>query len=635
MNLTELDEARGVANYHPSARLKQSSALVGDVAARDYIRSQYRDRARQIVMRRANNVPVFDHLYEVGRGEYVIAEGKANRSPMGRTNRTFSVFEMGVDPLVAEVTEKKAVVQFSPEWFEQRLKELRTDFGPDGKQLAKRLEHAWHEGKIRALIIRTPKASMTAEHVIIEDVSRQWNDYLGVESRHTMPVDRRPRAITDPARLLAPPPTDVDRGLEATARQEAHVPHAEPHLSRPRLATAEHLGEGALKAAEHAFEGRALLIGVKGWRAVRTIGKLAIVCFVPLRIFDVVLEVALALWDRHREKEARKRREKQRALETVFKADKDTKVLQKGIQQSIVENRNVQAAFMNAWDNNKGFTGFQYARLHAALAVETYRDMRGEDSESLTTYRLTRLVVIPTSSSDEFKFEVEDIGEEKEVEKTDEDIAELVRNGQMYAGALRKIARQKRVSYTIVPPLLTPYDIVVTKINNLFLDIAYVCAQFSSLGDGILESFQGFNYTYRWNEQFNIALEFPHPLNADACEYCLAYLHYAAKQLSRHPLEQADLEGNLEDPRKGWMRRFWLLKSLLEGTSTQHGKNFSDVAQQVKGLVKRKEQTSEVAAALDQLFIGARAILYDLEHIEREIQKPEYFYLGPEYTPPE
>jgi hypothetical protein len=35
--------------------------------------------------------------------------------------------------------------------------------------------------------------------------------------------------------------------------------------------------------------------------------------------------------------------------------------------------------------------------------------------------------------------------------------------------------------------------------------------------------------------------------------------HGWAKLLSRHPLEQQDLVGNLEDPRKGWQRRLLLL----------------------------------------------------------------------------
>jgi hypothetical protein len=186
----------------------------------------------------------------------------------------------------------------------------------------------------------------------------------------------------------------------------------------------------------------------------------------------------------------------------------------------------------------------------------------------------------------------------------------------------------------MVPPLLTPYDIVVVKINNLFLDIACFCAQFSGMDETFVDNFE-FNYTYRWDEQFLVTLEFPQPLNPPVCEYCLAYLHYAAKQLSGHPLQQQDLEGNLEDPRKGWLRRFWLLNSLVEADRTRYGRNFSYFAAQIKSLVKRERQDTDVAAAIDMLYTGARAILYDLERIERDLKKPEYFYLGPQYKPVE
>src|SRR5262249_31197362 len=141
----------------------------------------------------------------------------------------------------------KSVIQFSPEWFEQRLMELRRDFGAEGRKLANRLEHAWHQGKLRALIVRAPEAGRTAEHVVVEDVSRQWNEHIGVQSTHTMPRDRRPRPITDPARLLSSGPTNAERGLEAAEKADAaelHALRAESSIPKPRPSTLEHLGEG-------------------------------------------------------------------------------------------------------------------------------------------------------------------------------------------------------------------------------------------------------------------------------------------------------------------------------------------------------------------------------------------------------
>ena len=636
MNAEALADARRIAGYKPSASLKQSSGLVGEQAARDWVRREYRGRAREIaVPRRGGATPVLDLVFETGPGEYVVIEAKGNIGPeekevrLGTSKRkSIRTTPQGFQPY----SDRKGLTQFrDPEWFELKLKELKKDFGPEGDALAKRLNRSWRAGKLRPIIVHAPLTGLTAEHIRApEDLSSRWNAHVQAENRHKLPsYNTKFVPITDPARLIGPSPTNVERGVEAA--EKAILP-SEPPVPRPRLSTAEHLGEGALKIAQRGFKARSLVIGVKAWRAARTVGKILVMCFVPLKVFDVVLEIAFALWDREREKDERKRKEKQRALEAVFEADKHSQVLQKAVQSNIVENAKVQEAFLSSWDDNKNYNGFQYARLHATLAIEAYRNLvNREESESLTSYRLIRLTVLATSSQHDF--ELEDIGEEKTVDKTDEDKIRLVGKAGLDALYLDKITKTKKLSYTLVPPLLTPYDIVVTKINNLFLDIVFFCAQFSNSGDSVLKSFGGFNYTYRWDEQFTPALEFPHPLNPPVCQYCLAYLHSSAKHLSRHPLEQQDLEGNLENTQKGWKRRFWLLMSLLEGENTQHGKNFSFFAAQIKGLVKRGEKNDEIVAAIEQIYTGARAILYDLERIERNLRKPEYYYLGPQYKP--
>jgi len=631
MNEKALSEARTIAGYKPSARQRQSSGLVGEVAARDFVQREYRGQAKEIdVMRRGGKTPVIDLLFETGKGEFVVVEAKANQSPLGKTNRR--VFRSDRRGRLKIGKLRKDVEQFSPVWFEQRLAELRRDFGPEGRRLANRLEHAWQNGKLRAILVRAPDAGRTAEHVVIEDVSKEWNMHLGVESRHTLPsynVEREP--TRSPATLAGERPTNVERGIEAVERA---VPAAEPHfVPRPRVATAEHLGVRALEATRHGFRARTLAIGIKSWRVARSVGKILVACFVPLTVFDVVLEVALAFWDRQREKEARKRREKQQALEAVFREDKKSGVIQRGIQRNIVGNADVQARLLASWDENKNYNGFQYARLNAVVRVDTYRDIRGEDSESLTTYSLEALDVHATSAMHDF--ELTAIGEDQEIDKSDADVAALFEKGIMYPQVLRKIVKRKRLKYTIVPPLITPYDIAVTKINNLFLDLIYFVCQFSNVGDSILASFRGFDYAHRWDEQFTVAIELPPPLNRSVCEYCLSYLHWAAKQLSQHPLAQQDLEGNLEDPTKGWRRRLWLLLSLLDGTDTRYRKNFSYFASQLKRMVENSERTGEVAAAIEQLYTGARSILYDLERIEANLHRPEYYYLGPQYRPPE
>jgi hypothetical protein len=433
--------------------------------------------------------------------------------------------------------------------------------------------------------------------------------------------------------------TDVSRGLEAAPRLETHAVSSVPS-ARKVVSTLEHEGGTLLRVGRSGFKVRSLLIGVKAWRAVRTVGKILITCFVPLKVLDVVLEVALRIWDREREKEEKKRLEKQHALEAVFReggnwieeamGKKPPTSLSQLIERNILDNTHVQEQFMKDWDGNRNFNGFQYARLSAIVRIETYQDMRGEDDESLRYYSVESREVYAANVGR--PFELEDIGEPQEVEKTDEESLRLMKENGIYAGNLRKMVMRKRLRYTIVPPLLAPYDIVVTKMNNLFIDIVQFAAVYTGAGGEIFTKPFAFTYRYpEWQTQFTVLPDFYQaPLNGAVCEYCLGYLYYAAKLLSHHPLEQQDLEGRLEDPQKGWLRRFWLLKSVIDGTNTAHGKNYSYFAGQVKSLVRPGQKDVEVVAALNELYTGARAIWYDLERIERNLKQAEYYYLGPE-----
>src|SRR5262249_44775828 len=126
------------------------------------------------------------------------------------------------------------------------------------------------------------------------------------------PSSPRPAPSASPAS-----PSNAERGLPSA--EKPVMPHPEPQIPKPRLSTGEHPGEGAAKFAERGFKARSPNIGVSAWGGARTGGKVLVMCFVPLTVLDVVIEVAMRLWDRDREKEARKRREKQRALEAVFK----------------------------------------------------------------------------------------------------------------------------------------------------------------------------------------------------------------------------------------------------------------------------------------------------------------------------
>jgi hypothetical protein len=331
-----------------------------------------------------------------------------------------------------------------------------------------------------------------------------------------------------------------------------------------------------------------------------------------------------------REKEERKRRDKQHTLEAVFKQGTDS--ISRGIE-AIVNNGQAIQSFIDSWDKNRKHAGFQYARLRAIVDVELHRSIvsgRMAEIESMTKYRLISLNVIATSWSHEF--EMEDIGEAKALPWTDKERVDLIKQGTPYVEMIQRTVQRRAIRYTIVPPLHTPFDIVVTKLNNLYLDIAVLASYVGRGGDPGFKDFSTFNYLFDWNEQFGVLLEFDPPLNRSACEFCLSYLYDAAKALSKHPLEQQDLAGNFEDPRKGWKRRFWLLAPLLDPRYAPNGRNFSFVGVGVKQLVTPGHTDPEVDTAMDELFAGARTIWRDLERIERNIRYPEYFYLGPTYT---
>jgi hypothetical protein len=416
--------------------------------------------------------------------------------------------------------------------------------------------------------------------------------------------------------------SDVARGLSTAERTGAHL--------TPKLATArviEHGAGAALRMTARGFRARSLLIGVKAWRAVRSIAGLALRLFIPFSAFDIALEVVMYLWGRHEASEEEKRR--QRPLLEVFR--------QQGERiENLMKSRLLGAEgydkVMAQWDANKDARGFVYARITAVVEMEVFRDYGRKELYDLTTYKAPRdsVDVYPTDWA--FDYEETAIGQDTRVELTDADRMRVVRSGVMVP--VEKLIRRKRLKHTIVPPLITPFDIVLMKINNLFLDTIWFVAQFESNGDAMLESFTQFDYRSTYDAQFGFQLQFPRPLNAATCHYCLGYLHWAAKVFSQHPLTQQDFEGNLEDPVKGWKRRHGLMLSLLEGRGTTYGRNFSYLADRMKHLVNRDEQDPEIASAIGELYAGARAIWYDLERIERNVGKAEYFYYGPQYRVP-
>lgn len=420
-------------------------------------------------------------------------------------------------------------------------------------------------------------------------------------------------------------PTDVERGLKPAEHPPGKVHLPEARLLREAERDVERL-------AEHSLKLKALEIGVKTWRATRRIGVVALLMFIPMTPLDFAFEIAMALWDLHREKEEREQRRKERALAAVLN---DPKFDIAGLIAARVTASVGYDTLLTLWDTNPRQSGFVYARINAVLEVELFRDMRNEEVEDATRYTPVTVGVSPLYA--DYPFELTEIGDEENLDFTDADRVRWVGTA-----VVRKRKRRLRLKYTVLPPAITPFDVVLTKVNNLFLELLCFVAQFENLGETILEPILAraqagitpFDYSGSYQDMLAFELQFPAPLRRATCEYCLGYLHWAGKMLSSHPLTAVDLEGTLENPMRGWRRRHAILVSLLEGRDTRHGKNFAYFAAQMTELVGSSRKDPDVSAAATELYTGAQVVLADLRRLYRNEHSPEYFYYGSDYEPP-
>jgi hypothetical protein len=256
---------------------------------------------------------------------------------------------------------------------------------------------------------------------------------------------------------------------------------------------------------------------------------------------------------------------------------------------------------MRRWDEDPSFSGFLYARVMADMISDS---------------RQRNFVQKVTVSDTYF-----------------EHATELTHNNYPQVRSVTSVLR-----YTMYPPYLTPFDIVLTKVTNLFIDTLYFAGTFNNDGEGFVQKFSdlgGIRHNETYEQQYEGVFEFTGPLVAARCEYCLKYLHWAAGRLSQHAVTVEDLEGNLENPEKGLRRRIRILVKLLEGKGSGQGYsgNFARFAEYLNRLVKDGSETPETRNAMAELYLGARAIWVDLLRIERNMRKPEYFYYGPNFKP--
>jgi hypothetical protein len=320
---------------------------------------------------------------------------------------------------------------------------------------------------------------------------------------------------------------------------------------------------------------------------------------VPLTPLDFIIEIGLLLWDLWNLRDDIDAQLKKEAFEKVVKQKKAE--IESEIKYKILDNPSTQARYMRQWEEDRSFSGFLYARVSA--------EMISDDGGPAFVQKVT----------------VSDTSTRHGTTLTSKQYPQV----KMVTSILQ---------WTMYPPFMTPFDIVLIKVTNLFVDTLYFVGFFNDASEWYMQLFNqmgGIHYTETYEDQFGDAIEFRSPLVALRCRYCLKYLHWAAGRLSHHPLVEEDLEGNLENPMKGWRRRHGILVKLLEGQGSgrNYRNNFAWFADTFKGLVAEASQTPETRDAIMALYLGARSIWDDLQRIERNLWKPEYFYYGPNFEP--
>jgi hypothetical protein len=210
-----------------SAIADQTKALIGEVIANDWVTANYRGHAKRVAdIRRANGVPVFDHLYRTGKHEFVLVEAKASEAKLGFTTGTTYIAAPTGEISVLELP--RDVEQLSGRWLEQRLAELR-GLGPEGQALARELERSWRTGRLRVVSVRAPLDPRTTELAYeVVDYTDSVNAHVGATARHRTPPVSQIGARTSG--------TTVERGV---ARSSRRTPQRRAAVTQRRLAEAD------------------------------------------------------------------------------------------------------------------------------------------------------------------------------------------------------------------------------------------------------------------------------------------------------------------------------------------------------------------------------------------------------------
>lgn len=180
LNRDKLDEVRSWKwdKYDKKQLENLSRGARGEVIARDWVNSAYRNRATLLAVwhrpgQTPAGVPVLDWLFETGDGEFVVVEAKSAKAELSHTRGRVIVFDPSGSGHFLDIPHQ--VQQFSPAWFRQRLEDLKNSGEQEFRRLAHRLELSWRAGKIRPLLIRAPPGAHTTELAMeVLDYADEW-----------------------------------------------------------------------------------------------------------------------------------------------------------------------------------------------------------------------------------------------------------------------------------------------------------------------------------------------------------------------------------------------------------------------------------------------------------------------------
>lgn len=181
-----LDQARGVLDrrgsarpLHPSSEDKKIKESIGEFSARREILRTRNDIRRVIASpRRANGDKIFDLLFELKNGGFIVPEAKYDQSKMSESWHSAQKIKMDDSGTRGVVeTTRVRVRQLETGWGEARLDELET-MGRDEIDLARRMREARKQGTLETVAI-TSIADENASDVRVRRLvwtKRAWRD---------------------------------------------------------------------------------------------------------------------------------------------------------------------------------------------------------------------------------------------------------------------------------------------------------------------------------------------------------------------------------------------------------------------------------------------------------------------------